>query len=151
MTQQWTYDDLCDGLRDSCGVEAGDLLIVHSSQAALGRVDGGVVSTVHAIKDVVTGEGTLLLPVFVRGGVLDPSVLTEGIQGVSALRPNALLGLEGLDTWTHALVWTLLFNLGLCVVVSLLGKFLNLVTSRRVCPIYPRKAFGLQSFFHFGH
>jgi aminoglycoside 3-N-acetyltransferase len=60
----WTYEQLCDGLRGQCGVEAGDTLIVHSSQAALGRVDRGVVSTVRALKDVVTGEGTLLLPVF---------------------------------------------------------------------------------------
>ena len=60
----WTYEDLCEGLRSSCGVSAGDTLILHSSQAALGRIDGSVVTSVRVLKDVITPAGTLLLPVF---------------------------------------------------------------------------------------
>jgi len=64
MEKTWTYEDLCEGLRRECGVKAGDVLILHSSQDALGPVEGGVVTTVRALKDVVTPAGTLLLPVF---------------------------------------------------------------------------------------
>jgi len=60
----WTHKDLLEGLHSGCGVQEGDVVIVHSSQAALGRVDGGVVASVHALKDAVTPAGTLLLPVF---------------------------------------------------------------------------------------
>ena len=60
----WTYQELREGLAGGCGIRAGDTVIVHSSQAALGRVDGGVVSSVRALKDAATPEGTLLLPVF---------------------------------------------------------------------------------------
>jgi aminoglycoside 3-N-acetyltransferase len=66
MSKVWTYEQLCEGLRTSCGVSAGDVLILHSSQQALGRVDGGVVTSVRVLKDVITPEGTLLLPVFCR-------------------------------------------------------------------------------------
>jgi len=60
----WSFEDLCDHLRTSCGVKAGDILIVHSSAKAIGRVPGGPVAAVKALKTVVTEEGTLLLPVF---------------------------------------------------------------------------------------
>ncbi len=64
MEKVWTYEELCEGLRTSCGVTAGDMLIVHSSQAALGRVEGAVVTSVRVLKEVITPEGTLLVPVF---------------------------------------------------------------------------------------
>jgi aminoglycoside 3-N-acetyltransferase len=63
LMAKWTFDDLCAGLR-ACGIKAGQTLILHSSQAALGDLDGGVVTTVRALKEVITPEGTLLLPVF---------------------------------------------------------------------------------------
>ncbi len=64
MSKVWTYEELCEDMRTECGVGAGDILILHSSQAAMGNVDGSVVTSVKVNKDVVTGEGTLLLPVF---------------------------------------------------------------------------------------
>ncbi len=64
MEKVWTFEQLCADLRTSCNVQPGDILIVHSSAKAIGRVDGGVVTIVRALKEVVTPEGTLLLPVF---------------------------------------------------------------------------------------
>ncbi|OPX23648.1 MAG: hypothetical protein B1H04_03485 [Planctomycetales bacterium 4484_123] len=60
----WTHEELAEDLRTSCRVKAGDILILHSSQHAIGRVEGGVVTTVRVLKEVITPEGTLLLPVF---------------------------------------------------------------------------------------
>ncbi len=64
MSKVWTYEELCEDMRTGCGVGAGDVLILHSSQAALGNVDGSVVTSIKVLKDVITPEGTLLLPVF---------------------------------------------------------------------------------------
>ena len=60
----WTYEELARDLRENCGIRAGQTLILHSSQHALGVVDGGVVTSVHVLKEVIGPEGTLLLPVF---------------------------------------------------------------------------------------
>ncbi len=62
---------------------------------------------------------TLLLPTFVGSGWVDPGILDRGPWGIAALRPHALFGLEGLDPWSHALVWSLVFNLGGFLAVSL--------------------------------
>ena len=65
---------------------------------------------------------TLLLPSFVRSHWLPASILSEGPWGLALLRPNALFGLEGLDDITHALIWSLMANVGGYVGVSLLGR-----------------------------
>ncbi|MCM2357722.1 MAG: ATP-binding protein [Geobacteraceae bacterium] len=55
---------------------------------------------------------TLLLPSFVDSGWVSGSLLTEGPWGIELLRPRALFGLEGFDRWSHALIWSLVFNVG---------------------------------------
>jgi phosphoserine phosphatase RsbU/P len=55
---------------------------------------------------------TLLLPSFVDSGWVSESLLTQGPWGIELLRPRALFGLQGFDTWTHALIWSLVFNVG---------------------------------------
>lgn len=51
--------DLCN-----LGVTVGDKIMVHSSFKSLGKVDGGVMTFIDALKDTVTTEGTLLFPTF---------------------------------------------------------------------------------------
>jgi len=62
---------------------------------------------------------TLLLPSIAKSGWLDASFLQHGPFGVAWLRPEALFGLTGLDSLTHALFWSGLANVGLYVGVSL--------------------------------
>ncbi|GAA3917207.1 ATP-binding protein [Hymenobacter algoricola] len=64
---------------------------------------------------------TLVLPTMV-GPMLPDSVMTQGLFGLSGLRPFALFGLEGLDYLSHGLFWSWLFNVGLYVGVSLAGR-----------------------------
>ena len=64
---------------------------------------------------------TLLLPSFARSGWIDAGFVLHGPFGLTWLRPQALFGLSGLDEITHALWWSLFFNLGLYVAVSLAG------------------------------
>ncbi len=63
---------------------------------------------------------TLMLPSFAASGWLPASLVSEGPFGVAWLRPQALFGLDGLDPWSHALVWSLVFNLGGYLAGSLL-------------------------------
>jgi Na+/proline symporter/nitrogen-specific signal transduction histidine kinase len=63
---------------------------------------------------------TLLLPAFAQSGWLDDSFVNVGPWGLELLKPYALFGLDGLDNITHALVWSMLLNIGAYVGVSLI-------------------------------
>src|SRR5262249_29749948 len=62
---------------------------------------------------------TLLLPNFADAGWLPTSFLRDGPFGLGFLRPEALFGLTGMDRTGHALVWSMLVNVGGYVAVSL--------------------------------
>ncbi len=62
---------------------------------------------------------TLLLPSIAKSGWLPTDFMHDGPFGLALLRPEQLLGLTGLDSLTHALLWSLLVNTGLYVAVSL--------------------------------
>jgi Na+/proline symporter/signal transduction histidine kinase len=61
---------------------------------------------------------TLLLPSFADAGIVGQHLLDEGPWGISALRPQALLGLD-LPTLVHGVVWSLLLNVTAYVGFSL--------------------------------
>lgn len=65
---------------------------------------------------------TLLIPSFVRSGWLHSDILEEGLLGLRFLRPLELFGLSGFDIWTHSLFWTLFFNVGAFLTLSLLSS-----------------------------
>jgi Na+/proline symporter/nitrogen-specific signal transduction histidine kinase len=62
---------------------------------------------------------TLMLPSLAKSGWLAAGFLTDGPWGLAWLRPEAFLGMQGLDNLTHALFWSLLANIGAYVGVSL--------------------------------
>jgi signal transduction histidine kinase len=62
---------------------------------------------------------TLMLPSLAKSGWLDAGFLTQGLGGLVWLRPEHLLGLQGLDSLTHSLFWSLLVNIGAYLGVSL--------------------------------
>lgn len=62
---------------------------------------------------------TLVLPYLVEAGWFPLSIITEGPFGLAFLKPTAFLGLSGLDRLSHAFFWSLLFNAGTFVSVSL--------------------------------
>lgn len=62
---------------------------------------------------------TQLMPSFVRNGWLPESLLEEGPLGMGMLRPEALFGLAGLDSLSHTVLWSMLFNVGFYVLASL--------------------------------
>jgi Na+/proline symporter/nitrogen-specific signal transduction histidine kinase len=62
---------------------------------------------------------TLLLPALARSGWLPISLLEAGPLGIELLRPLQLFGLSGLDQITHAMIWSMIANIGAYVAVSL--------------------------------
>jgi Na+/proline symporter/nitrogen-specific signal transduction histidine kinase len=62
---------------------------------------------------------TLMLPSIAKSGWVDAGFLQHGPWGLALLKPEALLGLTGLDNLSHALFWSLGVNAGLYVLVSL--------------------------------
>ena len=67
---------------------------------------------------------TLLLPAFAKSGWfgIHTDFLDLGPWGMELLRPTQLFGLTGLDQITHAMIWSMLVNVGLYIGVSVLSK-----------------------------
>ncbi len=63
---------------------------------------------------------TLLLPSFAKSGWLPITFLSHGLFGTDLLKPQQLLGLQGLDDITHCLFWSMLVNIGCYVAISLI-------------------------------
>jgi Na+/proline symporter/nitrogen-specific signal transduction histidine kinase len=62
---------------------------------------------------------TLMVPAFARSGWLPAGILENGPFGIELLRPLQLFGLTGLDQITHAMIWSMLANVGAYVGFSL--------------------------------
>jgi Na+/proline symporter/signal transduction histidine kinase len=79
-----------------------------------------------ALAGLLAGFGvwfyTLLLPAFAKSDWLAVELLVQGPWGIELLKPTQLFGLAGLDSTTHAMLWSMIANVGAYVLVSLLGR-----------------------------
>ena len=64
---------------------------------------------------------TSFLPSFGEGALLSSAVFNDGPFGLSFLRPQALLAINGIDPLVHSVFWSMLLN----TVALLLGSFLS--------------------------
>jgi Na+/proline symporter len=55
---------------------------------------------------------TLFLPALARSGWLPIGLMEQGPWGIALLRPQELFGLSGLDQITHAMIWSMIANVG---------------------------------------
>jgi len=82
--------------------------------ALLGGLFWRGATRVGAIMGLVTGfvvwAYTSFLPSFGPGAVLSDAIFTQGLLGLSWLRPQALFGTEAMDPLIHALFWSLTLN-----------------------------------------
>ena len=65
-TPRVTKRDIADGLR-RLGLAAGAGVMVHSSLSSFGHVVGGARTVIEALHEVVTEEGTIMMPSFNHG------------------------------------------------------------------------------------
>lgn len=91
--------------------------------AMLGGIYWKHASRQGAIASIITGFViwfyTAVVPSMANAGVIDLSVVEQGPFGLSWLRPLSLFGMEGMDSVTHCLFWSLFFNILVFVSVSL--------------------------------
>ena len=64
---------------------------------------------------------TLFLPSIGTGVIFSDAILADGLLGLSALRPHALFGIEGMDPLVHAVFWSMTFNVSAFLIGSLLS------------------------------
>jgi Na+/proline symporter/nitrogen-specific signal transduction histidine kinase len=65
---------------------------------------------------------TLLVPAAARSGWAALDLVAYGPYGIELLKPTALFGLAGLDPITHAMIWSMIGNVGACVAVSFASR-----------------------------
>ena len=65
---------------------------------------------------------TLMIPAFAQSGWVSVELIEQGPFGIELLKPLQLFGLKGLDQTTHAMIWSMLVNIGTYVLVSLLSR-----------------------------
>ncbi|HQY47269.1 MAG TPA: ATP-binding protein, partial [Usitatibacteraceae bacterium] len=65
---------------------------------------------------------TLLLPAFAKSGWLGVEFVERGPFGIELLRPTQLFGLAGLDQITHAMIWSMIANVGAYLVGSVIRR-----------------------------
>ncbi|MFW9995104.1 MAG: ATP-binding protein [Candidatus Odinarchaeota archaeon] len=62
---------------------------------------------------------TLFIPTFIKSGWVSEEILVNGPWGITFLKPEQLFGLSGLDPLSHTLFWSMFFNIGIYVLISL--------------------------------
>jgi aminoglycoside 3-N-acetyltransferase len=93
-----TSSQLENDLRTSCGIQAADILIVHSSLKSIGHVDGGPATVVRSLLNVIDpgAGGTLLMPTF-----SDPR--PDGLFHMASTPSRTGLVTEAFRTWPDAI------------------------------------------------
>lgn len=93
--------------------------------ALLGGIFWRGATQTGAILGLVTGltvwAYTSFLPSFGPGAALSEAVFTDGLMGVTWLRPHSLFGTEAMDPIIHALFWSMALN----VLAFCLGSLLS--------------------------
>jgi aminoglycoside N3'-acetyltransferase len=91
------------------GISPGDVVFLHSSLKSIGYVEGGAHAVLQALLDVITLEGTVIVPTYYMPGgtihaacrekdyVFDPRVHGSGLGAI----PDAFLQLSGIERSIH--------------------------------------------------
>jgi hypothetical protein len=76
---------------------------------------------------------TLLLPALARSGLVPIGLMEQGPFGIALLKAAGAVRLVGLDQITHAMIWSMIANIGAYVAVSLSGSQSADERGRRAC------------------
>ncbi|MCK5802816.1 MAG: AAC(3) family N-acetyltransferase [Lentisphaeria bacterium] len=88
-----TRENIELGLKD-LGLDAGDMVLLHSSLASLGHVEGGADAVVDAFLSVLGPTGTLVVPTFGALGVIT-EVVRNRPDAVCSIHPKARVAAIG--------------------------------------------------------
>ena len=91
-----TRMEIAQGLR-TLGLTTGDIVLLHSSLASMGHVEGGAEAVVDAFLDVLGPEGTLVVPIFEPGLGIITEVVKARQGAVCSIHPWACVAAVGRD------------------------------------------------------
>ncbi len=83
------------GLR-ALGLKKGDIVLLHSSLASIGKVEGGAVAVIEAFLETLGKTGTLIVPVFGNFGILTDTVRNRSDAVISDC-PKGTVAAVGAD------------------------------------------------------
>jgi aminoglycoside 3-N-acetyltransferase len=86
-------DQIESSLRE-LGLQAGDVVLLHSALSSLGEVEGGADALVNAFLNVLGPEGTLVVPTFGDLGVVT-KVVENRLEAISSIHPFASVAAIG--------------------------------------------------------
>lgn len=89
-----TRDDIARGLRE-LELHGGDIVLLHSSLASLGQVEGGAAAVLKAFLDVLGPSGTLVAPVFEDGMGAIADAVRDHPAAVRSIHPLACVAAIG--------------------------------------------------------
>ncbi|OGV46665.1 MAG: hypothetical protein A2017_13735 [Lentisphaerae bacterium GWF2_44_16] len=78
------------------GLKKGDIVLLHSSYAAIGKVDGGGDSVIDAFLETLGKDGTLAVPVFGSLGILT-ELVSKRPGAIKSVHPKAGVAAIGKD------------------------------------------------------
>ena len=95
MAKGLSRKEIEEGLRE-LGLVEGDVVLLHSSLASFGHVDGGAPTVVEAFLAVLGQDGTLVVPAFGSFGAI-ADVVRQSSEAVHSLHPLASVAAIGAD------------------------------------------------------
>ncbi|MFM6984495.1 MAG: ATP-binding protein, partial [Chitinophagaceae bacterium] len=97
--------------------------VAQFSPAMIGGMFWKKATKVGALSSILTGFAiwlyTLIIPSLMGNQPEWASFIQNGPWGISILKPGALFGLEGFGPISHAMFWTMFFNIAVYIIVSL--------------------------------
>lgn len=88
-----TKNEIISGLKQ-LGLKHGDIVLLHSSLASLGKIAGGAQTVLDAFLDVLGETGTLVVPTFGALGIITEIVKTHP-KAISSIHPRASVAAIG--------------------------------------------------------
>lgn len=100
--------------------------VAQFAPATIGGIYSKILTRKGAIVGIVTGFlvwfYTIIIPSFVNAGFMDACIMDNGLLGMSWLKPQALFGLNSMGLLAHSFFWSILFNIGTLIAVSLITQ-----------------------------
>lgn len=100
--------------------------VAQFAPATIGGLYSKILTRKGAIVGILVGFSvwfyTIIIPSFVNAGFIDASILEQGPLGWAWLKPQALFGLSSMGLLAHSFFWSILFNIGTLIAVSLITK-----------------------------
>jgi aminoglycoside N3'-acetyltransferase len=86
----------------SLGIVRGDVIEVHSSLGAFGKIEATPGQLVESLKDIVTRDGTILMPTFMESDESDPTTASSqaGVLTDAFWRSEGAVRGSGRHAWT---------------------------------------------------